>query len=349
VTASILCIDDEPAVGVILEHTLTRAGHRPMLVTSVDEAMRVVARTPVDLVIADYRMPGLTGLDLLAQLQKERYKIPVIIMTGYSSIEHAVASIKAGAIDYLTKPIQAETLEIAVRQALEVARLRRENETFRREIVKIRGRRALIGDSEAFRHAMEVVSTVATSRATVLLHGESGTGKELFARAIHAQSPRADEPFITVNCAALPEGLVESALFGHERGAFTGATARSAGAFERAHGGPQIVHTSTYYREADDIGTEPRKEVTTALMAVLGLGGGGRGWVLPDPEGLEAATLEAVKLLVGLGVDVNAANANGRTALDAATALRFDSVVEFLDQNGANSGAPPPAADRSSQ
>jgi ankyrin repeat protein len=112
---------------------------------------------------------------------------------------------------------------------------------------------------------------------------------------------------------------------------------------------PLIVHTSTYYREADDIGSEPRTEVTTALMAVLGLGGGGRGWVLPDPEGLEAATLEAVKLLVGLGVDVNAANANGRTAFDAATALRFDSVAEFLVQNGANSGAPPPAADRSSQ
>ena len=141
-TASILCIDDEPAVGVILEHTLSRAGHRPLLVSSVEEAMRVLARTPVDLIIADYRMPGLTGLDLLAQLEKEGYKIPVIIMTGYSSIEHAVMSIKSGAIDYLTKPIQAETLEIAVRQALEVVRLRRENETFRREIVKIRGHAA---------------------------------------------------------------------------------------------------------------------------------------------------------------------------------------------------------------
>ena len=99
-TASILCIDDEPAVGVILEHTLTRAGHRPTLKSSVEEAMRVIARTPVDLIIADYRMPGLTGLDLLAQLEREGYKIPVIIMTGYSSIEHAVMSIKSGAIDY---------------------------------------------------------------------------------------------------------------------------------------------------------------------------------------------------------------------------------------------------------
>ncbi len=258
-TASILCIDDEPAVGVILEHTLSRAGYRPVLVSSVEEAMRVISRTPFDLIIADYRLPGLTGLDLLAQLEKEGYKIPVIIMTGYSSIEHAVMSIKSGAIDYLTKPILAETLEIAVRQALEVVRLRRENETFRREIVKIRGSRSLVGDSEAFRRAMEVVSTVAASRATVLLQGESGTGKELFARAIHDQSPRADEPFITVNCAALPEGLVESALFGHEKGAFTGATVRSAGAFERAHGGTLLL---------DEI-SEMRLDLQSKLLRVI--------------------------------------------------------------------------------
>ncbi len=258
-TASILCIDDEPAVGVILEHTLTTAGHRPIVMSRVEEALRVIARTPVDLIIADYRMPGLTGLDLLTQLDKEGYKIPVIIMTGYSSIEHAVMSIKSGAIDYLTKPIQAETLDIAVRQALEVVRLRRENETFRREIVKVRGSRSLIGDSEPFRRAMEVVSTVAASRATVLLQGESGTGKELFARAIHDQSPRADEPFITVNCAALPEGLVESALFGHEKGAFTGATVRSAGAFERAHAGTLLL---------DEI-SEMRLDLQSKLLRVI--------------------------------------------------------------------------------
>ncbi len=221
--------------------------------------MRVVARTPVDLIIADYRVPGRTGLDLLAQLDTEGYKIPVIIMTGYSSIEHAVMSIKSGAIDYLTKPIQAETLEIAVQQALEVVRLRRENETFRREIVAIRARRTLVGDSEPFRRAMEEVATVAASRATVLLQGESGTGKELFARAIHDQSPRADQPFITVNCAALPEGLVESALLGHEKGAFAGATVRSAGAFERAHGGTLLL---------DEI-SEMRLDLQSKLLRVI--------------------------------------------------------------------------------
>jgi two-component system response regulator HydG len=257
--ATILCVDDEPSVGVILEHTLTKIGHRPLLVSSVEEAMQTVTRTPLDLIIADYRMPRLTGLDLLGLLEKEGYRVPVIIMTGYSTIEHAVISIKSGAIDYLTKPIRAETLEIAVQQALEVVRLRRENETFRREILKIRSTRALIGESESFRRIMEVIATVAPTRATVLLQGESGTGKELFARALHDQSPRQDAPFITMNCAALPEGLVESALFGHEKGAFTGATVRTAGAFERAHTGTLLL---------DEI-SEMRLDLQAKLLRVI--------------------------------------------------------------------------------
>lgn len=257
--ATILCVDDEPSVGVILEHTLAKIGHRPLLVTSVEEAMQTVGRTPLDLIIADYRMPKLTGLDLLGLLEKEGYRIPVIIMTGYSSIEHAVISIKTGAIDYLTKPIRSETLEIAVHQALEVVRLRRENETFRREILKMRSTRALIGDSPSFRRVMETISTVAPTRATVLLQGESGTGKELFARALHDQSPRHDAPFVTMNCAAMPEGLVESALFGHEKGAFTGATVRTAGAFERSHTGTLLL---------DEI-SEMRLDLQSKLLRVI--------------------------------------------------------------------------------
>ncbi len=257
--ATILCVDDEPSVGVILEHTLTKIGHRPLLVSSVEEAMQTVTRTPLDLIIADYRMPRLTGLDLLGLLEKEGYRIPVIIMTGYSSIEHAVMSIKTGAIDYLTKPIRSETLEIAVQQALEVVRLRRENETFRREILKMRSSRMLIGDSAAFRRIMETISTVAPTRATVLLQGESGTGKELFARALHDQSPRHDAPFVTMNCAAMPEGLVESALFGHEKGAFTGATVRTAGAFERSHTGTLLL---------DEI-SEMRLDLQSKLLRVI--------------------------------------------------------------------------------
>jgi len=257
--AMILCVDDEPAVGVIVEHALTRLGHRCRVVPGVEEAMVAVAGSPFDLILADYRMPQKTGLDLLHLLQAEGVRIPVIIMTGYSSVQHAVASIKGGAIDYLTKPVTPETLEIAVSQALEVVRLRRENESFRRELLKFRASRTIVGESEPVRHVMEVIDAVAPTRATVLLEGESGTGKELFAREIHERSPRHAGPYISVNCAALPEGLVESVLFGHEKGAFTGATVRTAGAFERSHGGTLLL---------DEI-SEMRLDLQAKLLRVI--------------------------------------------------------------------------------
>jgi DNA-binding NtrC family response regulator len=257
--ASILCVDDDPAVGVVLESALSRLGHVSTIAAGVDEAMAAVQRQPFDLIISDHRMPGATGLDLLTQLEREGHEIPVIIMTGYSSVEHAVLSLRSGAIDYLTKPIRAETLRIAVNQVLEVLRLRRENETIRQELSTLRGRRKIIGDSPALRRVLEVVATVAPTRATMLLQGESGTGKELVARAIHEQSPRRDRPFVTVNCAAMPEGLVESALFGHEKGAFTGATARTQGAFERADGGTLLL---------DEV-SEMRLDLQAKLLRVI--------------------------------------------------------------------------------
>lgn len=257
--ATILCVDDEAAVRAVLEHALTTLGYRPLLVGTVDEALRTVARVPVDLIIADYRLPEATGLDLIATLTEEGYTVPVIIMTGFSSIEHAVLSIRSGAIDYLTKPIRAETLEIAVQQALEVARLRRENDEFRQEIRSLRGAQAIVGNSQAIRGVLETIQTVAPTRATVLVEGESGTGKELLARAIHDHSPRKDQAFVTINCAAMPEGLVESALFGHEKGAFTGATQRTQGAFERAHSGTVLL---------DEI-SEMRLDLQAKLLRVI--------------------------------------------------------------------------------
>jgi DNA-binding NtrC family response regulator len=239
--ATILCVDDEPAVGVALDHFLRRLGHQPIGASSVDEAMAAAVHAPLDLVIADYRMPGHTGLDLLERLAAAGHEVPVIIMTGHASIEHAVESIRSGAIDYLTKPVSLETLDIAVGKALQVAELKRENEALRRELARATAGRTLIGESAPFRAALDVLAAVAPTRATVLLEGESGTGKELFARALHEQSPRRDGPFVAINCAALPEGLVESTLFGHERGAFTGASSRVAGAFERASGGTLLL------------------------------------------------------------------------------------------------------------
>jgi DNA-binding NtrC family response regulator len=257
--ATILCLDDEPAIGLILQDTLERAGHRTVAAHNVPQALQALSTGIADLIISDFRMPGLTGLEFLALLRQEGYETPLIMLTGYGSIEHAVAAIKAGAIDYITKPVRPEQLELAVNQALEVVRLRRENERLRREVIQFRNERQIIGDSPAIRRVLQTVATAAPTRATVLLEGESGTGKELFARTIHDQSERRDGPFIKLNCAALPEGLVESALFGHEKGAFTGAIKRVEGAFERAHGGTLLL---------DEI-SEMRLDLQAKLLRVL--------------------------------------------------------------------------------
>jgi DNA-binding NtrC family response regulator len=257
--ATILHVDDEPSIGLLLQDTLERAGHEPVAARGVPEALQVLARGEVDLIISDYRMPGLTGLEFLQLLAREGYDIPLIMLTGHASIEHAVASIKAGAIDYITKPVRPEQLKLAVDQALEFVRLRKENDALRREVMEFRNERQIIGDSPAIRRILQTVAMAAPTRATVLLQGESGTGKELFARAIHDQSERRDRPFIKLNCAALPEGLIESALFGHEKGAFTGAIKRVEGAFERAHRGTLLL---------DEV-SEMRLDLQAKLLRVL--------------------------------------------------------------------------------
>ena len=257
--ATILHVDDEPAIGLILGDTLERAGHTAIGARTVPEALQALQAGGVDLIISDFRMPGLTGLEFLQLLQQEGYDVPLIMLTGYATVEHAVAAIKAGAIDYITKPVRPEQLELAVSQALEVVRLRRENVALRREVMELRTERQVIGDSAIMRRLMQTVGTAAPTRATVLLQGESGTGKELFARAIHDASDRRDKPFIKLNCAALPEGLIESALFGHEKGAFTGAVKRVEGAFERAHRGTLLL---------DEIG-EMRLDLQAKLLRVL--------------------------------------------------------------------------------
>src|ERR671921_405119 len=257
--ATILCVDDDPSVCSALEGTLRRAGHTPIIASGVPDALSEVAKGTVDLIISDYQMPGITGLEFLTLLGGEGYDVPVIMLTGYASIDHAVAAVKAGAIDYITKPVKPQQLELAVEQALEFVRLRRENETLRREVMEFRNERQIIGDSVVVRRILQTVAMAAPTRATVLLQGESGTGKELFARAIHDQSDRREKPFIKLNCAALPDGLVESALFGHEKGAFTGAIKRVEGAFERANGGTLLL---------DEI-TEMRLELQAKLLPVL--------------------------------------------------------------------------------
>lgn len=257
--ATILWVDDEPSVGALVAQTMERAGHRTLGACNAAEALAVLAKETVDVVVSDYRMPGPSGLEFLELLRQEGYDIPVIILTGYGSIEQAVAAIKAGAFDYITKPIRGQQLELAVEQALEFARLRRENEALRREVSAFRSERQLLGESAAMRRIVQMVANVAATRATVLLEGESGTGKELVAHAIHELSDRRAAPIVKLNCAALPDGLIESALFGHERGAFTGAVRRVPGAFERAHGGTLLL---------DEI-SEMKLELQAKLLRVL--------------------------------------------------------------------------------
>ncbi len=256
---TILCVDDDASAILILEDALQRAGYETKGVHNVDAAMTVLGRGGIDLVISDYRMPGATGIEFLARMQEDGIDVPLVMVTGYGSIEHAVASIKAGAVDYITKPIRAPQLELAVEQALEFTRLRRENAQLRDEVTRFRSSREIIGESSSLKTILDTVGVVAPTRAAVLFQGESGTGKELLARTVHNLSDRRDGPFISINCAALPESLVESTLFGHEKGAFTGAVRQVKGAFERANGGTLLL---------DEV-TEMRLDLQAKLLRVL--------------------------------------------------------------------------------
>jgi DNA-binding NtrC family response regulator len=258
--ARILCVDDESAALAVFKSVLEDADHRVVGVTNVDAALTVLERGKTDLVVSDYQMPDRTGLELLAEIERRDWGVPVVMVTGYGSIQHAVAAFKAGAVDYVTKPIQAAQLQLTVEQALEMERLRTENKQLRSEVQELRGRWKIVGDSDRLRRVLDTIDSVAPTRASVLLQGESGTGKELLARAIHARYSAGDErPFVSVNCAALPESLVESTLFGHEKGAFTGAVKQTKGAFERADGGTLLL---------DEI-SEMRLDLQAKLLRVL--------------------------------------------------------------------------------
>lgn len=239
--ATILCVDDDSAVCALLDQLLRDAGHEPILAGSVNEAIEVLTRLRVDLLIADCVMPDRDGLELLYYVRDEGLHVPVIIISGYSTAEHAQAAARHGAVDFLTKPLRAESLHLSVKSALIVDRLRRENEESRRELSILRGPQAIVGESEALHDLLEALDVVAPTGATVLLHGEPGTRKGLFAREIHARSPRYDQPFLTFSCPATPEGAVESALFGHEPKAIAGTGSLLIGALERASRGTLLL------------------------------------------------------------------------------------------------------------
>jgi DNA-binding NtrC family response regulator len=237
----ILIVDDEAIVRDFVSEVLIRMGHAPLAVESGEKALEHLARNEYDLVITDYKMPGISGLDVLREAVRLWPDCRVIVITAFGTIEHAVGAMKLGAHDYLTKPISPDHIEMVVSKALEYKTLKLENRILRREISEKYSFENIIGKAAPMRQVFELIGRAGPSDSTILISGESGTGKELVAKAIHYNSPRSGGPFVKMNCAALPEGLIESELFGHEKGAFTGAIRSTRGRFELADGGTLLL------------------------------------------------------------------------------------------------------------
>ncbi len=233
----ILIVDDERSMRDVLSIMLKRAGYDVTVATDGEEAIAQIEKELFDLVITDLKMPKAGGLDVLKAVKECSPDSVVLIITAFASTESAVEAMKLGAYDYLTKPFQVDEVQLNIRNALERRRLATENMLLKREVAAKTPQAQLIGNSDAMRKVFDVIKKVADTKSNVLICGESGTGKELVARAIHANSARARMPFVTVNCSALPEALLESELFGHMKGSFTGAIANKAGLFEVANGG----------------------------------------------------------------------------------------------------------------
>ncbi|MDR4480394.1 MAG: sigma-54 dependent transcriptional regulator [Nitrospira sp.] len=233
----ILVIDDDPAVRQLLAETLTGEGHQVTVMSSGLEGVEAVKDQPVHVVLTDLQMPGIDGLETIDRISKIDSKIIAIVMTGYGTVDYAVRAMKAGAFDFITKPFEPDTVAVVVRKALDIYKLKQENHLLRKAVRDQYRLEHLVGTSAPMRMVLDFVEKVADSDSTVLIEGESGTGKELIARMLHFNSMRRDRPLVPVNCGAIPETLLESELFGHEKGAFTGAAHTRLGRFELAHGG----------------------------------------------------------------------------------------------------------------
>jgi len=257
--ADILLVEDKDSLRRVLRLTLENAGYSVAEAVDARAALNEIATSRHRLVLTDLRMPNGSGLDVLRSARAADADVPVIVMTAFGSIDEAVQAMKDGAHDFLQKPVDSNHLLLLVERALEQARLRTENVLLREEWSRRYGFPRILGESETLKRAVGETQRVAQTEATVLLLGESGTGKELFARAVHHLSARRDNPFVAINCAAIPETLIENELFGHERGAFTGATDRRQGKFELASGGTVFL---------DEIGELPLAVQGKLLRAI---------------------------------------------------------------------------------
>ena len=233
-------VDDNEMLRESLSETLTREDHSVSTFADPIEALRAIRAGMFDCIITDLKMPGMDGVTLLREMRSAGCEAPVILMTAFGTVDSAVAAMKLGAFDYVQKPFDADQITLVVERALQTAALRSENEALRRSLTD-GDEREMVGDSMAMRSLRDTIERIAGSNNTVLIQGESGTGKEMIARAIHRASPRADKPMLCLNCAALSANLLESELFGHERGAFTGADRLRKGRFELADGGTLLL------------------------------------------------------------------------------------------------------------
>src|SRR5512143_1086799 len=233
----ILVVDDEPGMRSLLKKVLSKEGYFVTPFEKGEEALDALSSEDYDLAILDIEMPGLNGIELLKRIKRKDAGLNVVMITAYGSLQSAVEAMRLGAYDYLTKPFQMDEIKLVVEKALERERLITENRELHRELEEQYRFTGIVGKSPRMEEVYELVSRVAGTNASVLIQGESGTGKELVARSIHYNSRRKGSPLVILNCAALAEGVLESELFGHEKGAFTGAIRRKAGRFELAHGG----------------------------------------------------------------------------------------------------------------
>jgi DNA-binding NtrC family response regulator len=300
--AQILIVEDKDSLRTMLRHALERPGHAVLEARDQPEAVRLMQQSQPSLVLSDLRLPEGDGFGVLRASKEIDPDVPVIVMTAYGSIEDAVAAMKEGALDFLAKPVDPDHLMLLVSRALEQRRLVTENLLMKEELAIRRGAPQLVGEDPALRKLVAALQRAAATDTTVLIEGESGTGKELFARSLHALSQRAEAPFIAINCAAIPENLLETELFGYEKGAFTGAVARKLGKFEMAHRGTLFL---------DEIG-----EMPLALQAKI-------------LRALEERRFERVGGTAPVQIDVRLVAATNRALRAAIAARRFREDLYF--------------------
>ena len=258
-TGRILVVDDDEGLRESLQLVLTAEGYEAVGAEDADRALTQIDRAPFDVVLCDLRMPGMDGLELLPHMARRLPESTLILMSAYGTEELAIEAMQQGASDYLSKPFQPSEVLFTIRKAEERERLRRRNQLLEREVERTVGERPIVASAGAMISLLEVMERAAAYKTTVLLTGESGTGKEVLARAIHAQSPRRGDAFVAVNCGAIPEALLESELFGHAKGAFTGADRAHRGLFREADGGTLFL---------DEIGELP-PSLQVKLLRVL--------------------------------------------------------------------------------